>query len=108
MPNGGTIATRGLLHAPASSGRDLLGGRMQLTFASVDTDGAYTLCVGLTPPGLGPPLHVHAIDDQTHYVVRGTYELVSGPDVVIAEQGACAWWRVPSSAPSTRPRSSPR
>lgn len=84
---------------PAAEGRELLGGRMVLKVSGAETDDAYTLCIGLTPPGLGPPLHVHEQDDQTHYVTRGTYELVCGPDVVIAGPGACV--HMPRYTPHT-------
>lgn len=78
-----------LLHVPADQGKLLLDGRMQLKVSARESEEAYTLCLGRTPPGLGPPLHVHALDDQTHYVLTGTYELVCGPDVVVVGPGAC-------------------
>ena len=67
-------ATRTLHHVPKAAGRPLLEGRMLLKAGADDTEEAFTLCLGLTPPGMGPPLHLHEIDDQTHYVVRGTYD----------------------------------
>lgn len=81
-------ATRTLRHVAAADGAPLLDGRMLLKVSAGESNDAYTLCLGLTPPGLGPPLHLHAFDDQTHYVVKGTYELTIGPDVMLAGPGA--------------------
>lgn len=72
----------------AADGPPLLDGRMLLKVSADESHDAYTLCLGLTPPGLGPPLHLHMHDDQTHYVVRGTYELIVGSDVVLGGPGA--------------------
>jgi mannose-6-phosphate isomerase-like protein (cupin superfamily) len=72
---------------------------MQLKVAAEEVGDAYTLCFGHTPPGLGPPLHLHEFDDQTHYVTKGTYELICGPDVVVAGEGACV--HMPRYTPHT-------
>ena len=93
------VATPNILHLPAGEGRPLLDGRMVLKVAAADSGEAYTLCLGVTPPGLGPPLHLHAFDDQTHYVVRGTYELICGPEVVTVGAGACV--HMPRYTPHT-------
>ena len=96
----GTLhAARTLRHVSAAEGASLLDGRMLLKVAADDSNDAYTLCLGLTPPGLGPPLHLHAFDDQTHYVVRGTYELIIGPEVTLAGSGACV--HMPRFTPHT-------
>ncbi len=92
-------ATRTLHHVPKAAGRPLLEGRMLLKAGADDTEEAFTLCLGLTPPGMGPPLHLHEIDDQTHYVVRGTYELQCGPERVVAPPGACV--HMPRYTPHT-------
>jgi mannose-6-phosphate isomerase-like protein (cupin superfamily) len=94
-----STTTRTLRHVPVADGRPLLEGRMLLKVSADDSDDAYTLCLGLTPVGLGPPLHLHAFDDQTHYVVRGTYELIAGPDVTVAGPGACV--HMPRFTPHT-------
>jgi mannose-6-phosphate isomerase-like protein (cupin superfamily) len=90
---------RTLRHVAAPDGAPLLDGRMLLKISADESNEAYTLCLGVTPAGLGPPLHLHAFDDQTHYVVRGTYELISGPDVAIAGPGACV--HMPRFTPHT-------
>lgn len=99
VAGGATTAGAALHRVPAATGRSLLDGRMVLKVAAAETDGVYTLCFGVTPPGLGPPLHLHALDDQTHYVLEGTYELQCGPDVVTAGPGACV--HMPRYTPHT-------
>jgi quercetin dioxygenase-like cupin family protein len=41
-------------------------------------------------PGQGVPLHVHARDDEMHYVLEGEIELQCGERVFTAEAGAMA------------------
>ena len=66
----------------------MLDGRLVLKVSADDTGDAYTFLCGHTPPGLGPPLHNHLLEDETFYVLRGTYEMQCGPAVIRAEQGA--------------------
>ncbi len=77
-----------LRHIPAAEGRPVLDGRLVLKVSADDTGDAYTFLCGHTPPGLGPPLHNHELEDETFYVLRGTYEMQCGPAVIRAEQGA--------------------
>jgi mannose-6-phosphate isomerase-like protein (cupin superfamily) len=95
----GDEATSALRHVAAADGPPLLDGRMLLKVGADESLEEYTLCLGLTPPGLGPPLHCHELDDQTHYVVRGTYELIVGPEVVVAGPGAAV--HMPRFTPHT-------
>lgn len=96
---GGELTARALTFVPAAEGRPLLAGRMLLKVSGQETDDAYTLCLGVTPPGLGPPLHVHETADQTHYVLEGTYELIAGPDVATVGRGSCV--HMPRCIPHT-------
>jgi mannose-6-phosphate isomerase-like protein (cupin superfamily) len=73
----------------ADEGRPVLGGRLTLKLSADDTGEAYSYLRGNTPPGLGPPLHVHELEDETFYVVRGTYEMQCGPSVLVAGPGSC-------------------
>ena len=66
----------------------MLDGRLVLKVSADETGDAYTFLRGHTPPGLGPPLHNHELEDETFYVLRGTYEMQCGPAVIRAEQGA--------------------
>ena len=83
----GRAVTR-LRRIPAAEGRPVLDGRLVLKVSADDTGDAYTFLRGHTPPGLGPPLHNHELEDETFYVLRGTYEMQCGPAVIRAEQGA--------------------
>ena len=59
--------------------------------ATADTTaGAYTLLEILAEPGGGPPLHVHEHEDETFYVLDGTFELVIGGRLLRGGPGTCA------------------
>jgi hypothetical protein len=38
-----------------------------------DTGGAYTLIEGHHIAGMGPPLHTHDAEDETFWIVDGSY-----------------------------------
>jgi mannose-6-phosphate isomerase-like protein (cupin superfamily) len=81
--------TREPLHVPAASGRPVLDGRLTLKIGADETREAYSLLRGNTPPGLGPPLHVHEREDETFYVLSGTYDMQCGAEVVRVDAGSC-------------------
>jgi mannose-6-phosphate isomerase-like protein (cupin superfamily) len=78
-----------LRHVPKAEGRPVLGGRLTLKIGAGDTGEAYSLLRGHTPPGLGPPLHVHAREDETFYVKSGTYDMQCGGEIVRVNAGTC-------------------
>jgi quercetin dioxygenase-like cupin family protein len=43
-----------------------------------DTGGALSLLQFITPPGGGPPRHLHAAEDETFIVTSGLYEFLLG------------------------------
>ncbi|MFJ8436182.1 cupin domain-containing protein [Kitasatospora sp. NPDC094019] len=45
-----------------------------------DTGGLYSFFEVTTPPGSGPPLHIHQEMDESFYVVEGEYEFQLGDD----------------------------
>jgi mannose-6-phosphate isomerase-like protein (cupin superfamily) len=90
---------RRLLHVAGSEGRPKLGGRVILKIGADAAAGAFTLCYGRTPPGVGPPLHMHEQEDETFYVLRGTYQLQCGPARVTAGIGSCV--HLPRYTPHT-------
>jgi len=53
-----------------------------------ETGGRYSVVVSTTPPGGGPPLHVHEGHDEMFYVVEGDFEFRSGEQVARAGKGA--------------------
>jgi mannose-6-phosphate isomerase-like protein (cupin superfamily) len=88
-----------LRHIPASTGELVVEGRLTVKVGADSTRDAYTCMRGHTPQGLGPPLHVHELEDETFYVLRSTYEMRFGDETVIAEPGTCL--HLPRHVPHT-------
>lgn len=68
--NGGKVVVRDdveVVHWAGEQGRFLL--------RDEDTGGLYTFFEIITPPGGGPPLHIHDTVDEAFYVVEGEYEI---------------------------------
>jgi quercetin dioxygenase-like cupin family protein len=55
------------IHWAGEQGRFLLN--------AADTGGLFSFFEVLTPPGGGPPLHIHEAEDETFYVIEGEYEI---------------------------------
>ena len=55
---------------------------------SDETRGQYAVVVSTTPPGGGPPKHVHVNEDELFYVLEGTFEFSCGDQTETAEKGA--------------------
>lgn len=68
--------------------------------AAADTDGRLTLIesAGQTP-GDGPPMHVHANEDEAFYVIEGTYTWLRGEQRLEARPGDVIW--LPRGVPHT-------
>lgn len=50
-----------------------------------DTGGAYSVLETVSPPGAGPPPHVHGREDECFYVVEGSFEFyVEGRTIAAA------------------------
>lgn len=64
-------------HIPAEQVRTyrLFGGdQVTVKLTGKETDGAYTLIETITPPGMGPPPHVHHREEESFCVVKGELE----------------------------------
>ena len=61
---------------------------MLVKAAAEETGGAFTLIETATPPGGGPPLHLHDSVDEAFYVLDGSYEFVCGDRSIEAGRGA--------------------
>ena len=85
----GRAVTNHVRYIAAAEGLPVLDGRLTVKLGADDTAGAYSFLRGHTPPGLGPPLHVHELEDETFYVVRGTYEMQCGEELVTVGPGSC-------------------
>ena len=73
---------KAVAHVPPGEGRRSLrvfGELVTCKVTSDQTGGAYMLFEAATPPGAGPPPHVHHREDEAFYVLEGEYEfLVDG------------------------------
>ena len=68
----------------------MLGTTMRLMASAASTGGRYTVIEQVTPPGWGPPRHIHSREDEIFYVLEGSYELHVGDEQRIVSAGASA------------------
>jgi mannose-6-phosphate isomerase-like protein (cupin superfamily) len=82
------------VHLPPGEGKTfaVLGCDL-ITFkvVSEDTEGAFSLVEGQTPPQGGPPPHIHHREDEWLYVVEGEYELLDNDRTIRATAGSCVY-----------------
>jgi quercetin dioxygenase-like cupin family protein len=77
---------------PAGAGRtiEVLPGETVIFKAvSTDTDGAYTLIEVIDEPQAGPPLHLHRREDESFYILEGTFAFQIGD---LAETATAGWF----------------
>jgi quercetin dioxygenase-like cupin family protein len=55
--------------------------------SAADTGGAYTLMEAHQIAGTGPPLHTHDTEDETFWVVEGSYTIQAGDEEFSAVAG---------------------
>jgi quercetin dioxygenase-like cupin family protein len=67
---------------------NVLGEHVTCRAASEDTDGTFSLFEVVSPPGGGPPLHVHEREDESFYVLDGELLVQSGDRRFPAGPGA--------------------
>ena len=63
------------------------GDRYRFLATSEDTNGAYALWHAMIPPGGGPPMHVHAREDERFDVLKGRVRFRVGATTIDAEPG---------------------
>lgn len=68
----------------------MLGTSMRLIARAADTGGRYTVFEQVTPPGWGPPRHIHSREDEIIYILEGSYELHVGDQRRTVTAGASA------------------
>jgi len=78
--------------ADASNGQTftMLGTTMRLIATAAATGGRYTVFEQVTPPGWGPPRHIHSREDEIIYILEGSYELHVGDERRTVSAGASA------------------
>jgi len=76
----------------AGTGRTfaMLGTTMRLIAPAAATGGQYTMLEQVTPPGWGPPRHIHSREDEIIYILEGTYDLHVGDERRTVSAGASA------------------
>ncbi len=78
-------------HVVAPGGGDALqgpaGGPLRVKARGEHTGGALTVVENVIGPGEGPPLHAHADEDESWYVLEGTLRFLLGDDLAEAPAG---------------------
>lgn len=64
-------------------------GGIEIVFRAVgeDTKGVYSVFEITFPPGLGPPPHVHTREDESWYVLSGSFDIQIGDETFQATPG---------------------
>lgn len=57
----------------ASEPYNIFGNLVTVKVASADSDGQISVMHDVTPPGGGPPLHLHLSESETFYVLSGDF-----------------------------------
>ena len=71
--------------------RGPVGGPLRYKARAEETGGALTALVNVIPPGTGPPLHVHAGQDESWWVVEGSVRFRIGAEESTARAGTFVW-----------------
>jgi quercetin dioxygenase-like cupin family protein len=79
-----------LTNAGAGHTFTMLGTSMRLIATAASTGGRYTVLEQVTPPGWGPPRHIHSREDEIFYILEGSYELHVGGERRTVSAGASA------------------
>jgi len=65
-----------------------VGGSVTFKARTSDTGGSMAVLETTVPPGEGPPLHLHANEDEVIYVLEGDLQFRAGADLHPAPSGA--------------------
>jgi quercetin dioxygenase-like cupin family protein len=78
-----------LFHRANGAGRSYWGPGDLYTFlvTGEESNGAYFAMEAVVPPGGGPPLHTHASENETFYVLEGHCTFHLGEKVIVAGPG---------------------
>lgn len=68
-----------------------VGGTLRFKARGDQTDGSLTALVNVIPPGQGPPVHVHAAQDEAWWIVEGAVRFRLGDEASVAAAGAFVW-----------------
>jgi quercetin dioxygenase-like cupin family protein len=68
--------------------RGPVGGALNFKVRGDQTGGALTALENVIPPGEGPPLHVHANEDEFWFLIEGDLRFTLGEEVRAAGEGS--------------------
>ncbi len=68
----------------------MLGTSMRFIATAASTGGQYAVFEQVTPPGWGPPRHIHSREDEIFFILEGSYELHVGDERRTVSAGASA------------------
>ena len=74
-----------------------VGGPLTFKVRGTETGGALTALENVIPPGEGPPMHVHAAEDESWYVLEGELRFALGGELAPASAGSFVF--VPRGTP---------
>jgi quercetin dioxygenase-like cupin family protein len=74
-----------------------VGGLLEFKVRGEQTDGRLTALENVIPPGQGPPVHVHAAEDESWYLIEGDLEFRLGEETRVAPEGSFVF--VPRGVP---------
>lgn len=76
---------------------NVLGESVRIILSGADTGGTLAVVEDVSPPGGGPPLHVHTREDESFVVLEGTVEFTVGESKRTLTPGEFAY--VPKGIP---------
>jgi quercetin dioxygenase-like cupin family protein len=82
-------------HVPAGEGSSsmwVMGELLTHKTPSHTTGGAYALFEVATPPGAGPPPHIHHREDESFYVLEGEYEFLIEGGTIRSRAGSLLYF----------------
>ena len=96
-----TSSTPTVLVIPPEGGRPVtaFGSTSVFKLESHHTGNALCLAIAETPPGAGPPPHVHRRDDEVFFVLEGELSFLTVTGWVLAPKGSVIY--APRGAPHT-------
>jgi len=74
-----------------------VGGPLAFKVRGNETGGSLTALVNIIPPGEGPPVHTHAAEDESWYVLEGDLRFSLGGELAPAPAGSFVF--VPRGTP---------
>jgi len=84
-----TASTSSFRHVPHSAGEvhPVMGDPMRFIMTAAQTGGAYALAEQVVRPGNGAPPHIHHREDESFYILDGTFEATVNGKTFRLEKG---------------------